>query len=93
MDINALLLRFIREECAPYVRAVLLQGVSDLSAPSSVRKYEFNRFELTLDRDSQSVLLEDILDSTEEGQLRFSFAELVAALQALNFIRLGYQAV
>jgi hypothetical protein len=76
---NATLLeQFLKEECTPYVRGVLEEALG-ATAPSS-KRFEFNRFEVTVDREEGMVLVEDVLDATNAGMLRVPLAEFAAAL-------------
>jgi hypothetical protein len=73
-----LLQQFIREECTPYVRGLLEEALA--SAAGSV-KFEFNRFEITLARDEDSVLVEDVLDATDAGAERVPMSVFADALR------------
>ena len=72
-----LLERFINEECTADVRRLLEDAIAD----STKRPYfEFNLFEITIERESNTVLLQDVLDATEAGVRRVPLAEFTAAL-------------
>jgi hypothetical protein len=73
-----LLEQFIAEECTPHVRGLLAAALTG-DAPAHAR-FEFNRFELAIDRDAGVAIVNDILDVTEAGEQRVSLASLVAAL-------------
>ena len=60
-----LLQRFIDEECSHHVRGLLQTALRHV-APS-IKRFEFNRFEVSMDRDTQSVLIEDVLDASAVG--------------------------
>jgi hypothetical protein len=72
-----LLERFLVEECTPHVRRLLEDAIADLSAR---RHFEFNQFEVTIERDKKLVVLQDVLDATETGQLQIGLGEFVSAL-------------
>jgi len=74
-----LLDQFIGEECTPYVRTLLVATLSD--ATQRVKRFEFNRFEICIDRDKGVVLVEDVLDATSTGALAVPIAEFAAALK------------
>lgn len=73
-----LLEQFLAEEVNEYVRALLRQAVNDDVTVS--KRFEFNRFEVTIDRKDGSVLIEDVLDAAVTGALRMPIAEFGAAL-------------
>jgi hypothetical protein len=75
---STLLEQFLREECTPYVRQLLEQALGATSPPS--KRFEFNRFELTINREEGTVLIEDALDVTDAGTSRVPLAEFAAAL-------------
>lgn len=43
--------------------------------------FEFNRFEVTIEREANIVVLEDVLDATEAGVQHVPLAEFTAALR------------
>lgn len=75
---ETILKQFLREECTPYVRRLLEEALA-ATAPSS-RRFEFNRFEVTIQREEGAVLVEDVLDATEAGAQRVPLAEFAKAL-------------
>jgi hypothetical protein len=76
---NSLLEQFLVHECTSYVRGLLEDALADTSAARS--HFEFNRFEVTIERDHDMVLLEDVLDATEAGTQRVPLAQFVQDLQ------------
>jgi hypothetical protein len=74
-----LLEQFLAQECTAYVRRPLEDAIADSSKPRS--HFELNRFEVTIEREANRVILEDVLDATEAGVRRFPLAELTAALK------------
>lgn len=81
---ETLLSQFIREECTPRVRSILLDALSASmtgTAPTR-RHFEFNRFEVTLDAKDDIALIEDVLDASDAGMERVQLSELISALQA-----------
>jgi hypothetical protein len=73
-----LLEEFLAEECTAYVRRLLEDAIADLSAHRP--RFEFNRFEVTIERDTAMAVLEDVLDATEAGVQRLPLAEFREAL-------------
>ncbi|GAB4116907.1 MAG: hypothetical protein OHK0013_50240 [Sandaracinaceae bacterium] len=74
-----LLEQFITQECTAYVRRLLEDAIADSATPRP--HFEFNRFEITIDREANIVALEDVLDSTEAGVRRVPLAEFTDALR------------
>ncbi len=77
--VTTLLQQFVKEECTPYVRRLLEEAL--VSAPTSSKRFEFNRFEVTFESEG-TVLLEDVLDATTEGAERVPLAAFAAAISA-----------
>ena len=77
--ISNLLEQFLARECTPHVRQLLEEAIAEASELRP--HFEFNRFEVTVERDEGVVLLEDVLDATEAGVLRVPLAEFVKALR------------
>ncbi len=75
---STLLQQFLTEECTAHVRRLLEDALDARSPP--FKRFEFNRFEVTIQREDGAVLLEDVLDPTEAGVVRIPLAEFVAAL-------------
>jgi hypothetical protein len=73
-----LLEQFISQECTAYVRHLLEDAISDPATPRP--HFEFNRFEITIEREANIVVLEDVLDATEEGVMHVPLAEFMVAL-------------
>ncbi len=74
-----LLRQFITQECTAYVRRLLEDAIADSAAPRP--HFEFNRFEITIEREGNIVVLEDVLDSTDAGVRYVPLAEFSAALR------------
>lgn len=78
-----LLQQFIAEECNDRVRAILRDALSPIASARST--LEFNRFNVTVERDHDVVLIADILDATETGEQSIpipAFAVAVASTAA-----------
>lgn len=73
-----LLEQFLAYECSDYVRRLLEDAIADASTLRP--HFEFNRFEVTIERDRESVLLEDVLDASEAGVQRVPLAAFTTAL-------------
>lgn len=82
---NGLLEQFITQECTAYVRRLLEGAIPDSAAPRP--HFEFNRFEITIERDANIVVLEDVLDATEAGVRHVPLAEFMAALKRCSALR------
>lgn len=76
-------------ECKPETRAMLLKAIGECTASGepSRRRFEFNRFEVTLDARTSTARIEDVLDPSEGGELEISLSELEAALRAAGVER------
>lgn len=79
-----LLEQFLAEECTSYVRDLVRTGVEEARSSAGPRRkrFEFNRFEITLDIDKDEVLIEDVLDATTAGAQRIPLVEFSSALNA-----------
>jgi hypothetical protein len=74
-----LLEQFITQECTAYVRRLLEDAIGDVATRRS--HFEFNRFEITIERDGNIVVLEDVLDATGAGVRRVPLSEFSSALR------------
>lgn len=77
-----LLQRFLKDEANSHVRNLLVRCISDCRAGlmSGQRSFEFNQFNVTIDCESGTVLVEDELDVAAGGEVRCSLEEFSAAL-------------
>jgi hypothetical protein len=73
-----LLERFIAQECTPGVQQLLEGAIADsaLLRPH----FEFNRFEVTIERAENTVTIEDVLDATDRGTQTVSLGDFTNAL-------------
>ncbi|MGJ5140068.1 hypothetical protein ACQR1V_18935 [Bradyrhizobium oligotrophicum] len=74
----SLLEQFLTHECTPHVKDLLTRAMAEASA--SRWRFEFNRFELSLQADGESVLIVDVLDSSEAGEQRVTTQQLLQDL-------------
>ena len=77
-----LLEQFLTEEGTPYVRGLVraaLDAGNAGTAPARNR-FEFHRFEVTLDVEDGVVLIDDILNPSDSGVQRIPLQEFSAAL-------------
>jgi len=74
---SSLFAQFLRWECTPYVRGLLREALRRRIP----KTFEFNRFDISIDHESQTVLLEDVLDATDAGKERIPLAELAAEVE------------
>lgn len=73
---SRLLRQFIELECTDTERKLLFDALTTDVPP--LQRFEFNRFELTIEHATLTVLIEDVLDRADTD--RVSFEELAAAL-------------
>jgi len=73
-----LLEQFITQECTPFVRRLLEVAIADATTPRP--HFEFNRFEVTIEREANIVVLEDVLDASEGGVRHIPLTEFTVAL-------------
>lgn len=73
---------FLRLDCPPAVRSMLREAIAQTNSGTLPlrRKYEFDRFEVTLDSRDQSVVIEDVVDATDSGVFKLTLAEFDRAL-------------
>ncbi|WP_018413105.1 hypothetical protein [Methyloversatilis thermotolerans] len=77
-----LLLKFLSEEATPHVRKLILDAVDEHSGLKQRDRcrFEFNRFEVTLDFVNDMAKLEDVLDPELSGEFRLRLGEFVHRL-------------
>jgi hypothetical protein len=75
---TTLLDQFLAEECTPYVRRLLEEAIANTAVLRP--HFEFNRFEVTVERTDNSIILEDVLDATESGAQTVPLPDFVHAL-------------
>lgn len=73
-----LLEQFLAQECTASVRRLLEDAIADSATSRS--HFEFNRFEVTIERAENIAVLEDVLDPTDAGVRLVPLAEFTAAL-------------
>lgn len=74
-----LLQQFITQEGTASVRRLLEDAIADSAEQHP--HFEFNRFEITIERQLNIVVLEDVLDATSAGVRRVPLADFTAALR------------
>ena len=74
-----LLEQFITLECTAHERRLLEDAIADLAKRRP--HFEYNCFEITIERDMGIVVLQDVLDGSEDGVQRVPVAEFLAALR------------
>jgi hypothetical protein len=81
-NMDSLLQQFLAEDGTPYVQALLVDAVDEYAARPAARqkRFEFNRFDVTLDFDSKSVLIEDVLEPGIGGETRIGLDEFLRHL-------------
>lgn len=85
---RAVLDELLRLDASADVRSLLRTALQECRAAAEpmVRRFELNRFEVTVDGATASVLVEDVLDPSDEGMVRVSFDELAAAMDMDDFL-------
>lgn len=73
-----LLDQFLAEECTPYVQRLLEEAISNTATLRP--HFEFNRFEVSVERLDDTVILEDALDATGAGIQTVPLREFIHAL-------------
>lgn len=74
----ALLEQFLAQDCTPDVRQLLEDAISN--AVLRFPHFEFNRFDIVVDRSSNTVRIEDDLDPSPEGKQTIRLDEFLASL-------------
>jgi hypothetical protein len=74
-----LLEQFVTQECTAYVRRLIEDTIANSSRPRP--HFEFNRFEITIERQANIVVLKDVLDATDAGVRHVPLAEFTDALR------------
>ena len=75
-----LLEKFIRYEVDNHIRELILSAATSQEGPV-IHTFEFNSFDLTLNIETGSATIRDMLDATATGVAEVPLAELVAAVQ------------
>ncbi len=75
-----LMKQFLDQEATPYVRKLLRDSISVRSSSEMRKRFEFNCFEILLDFESNTVLIEDVMDVGPSGTLRVDMAEFAKCL-------------
>lgn len=77
--------QFLTEEATSHVRHVILAAAKaherNRETAEMKRKFEFNRFEVTLDFASDLALIEDVLAPAPSGELRLPLDEFLERLR------------
>ena len=73
---------FLKEEASSHVRGLIVRAVRehDTRSNEAQKKFEFNRFEVTLDFIGDVVLIEDVLDPASSGEVRLPLREFIGCL-------------
>ena len=79
-----LLDQFVTWECTPNVRELLRAALrtAKLGTGPSIRRFEFNRFNVTVDCENDVVVLEDVLSPADSGVQQLPLSEFIAALSS-----------
>jgi hypothetical protein len=79
---TGLLQEFIDEEADENVRQLLLRRIEEcrVGIATGVRKYDFNRFIVTIDCESKIATVEDDLDPRSAGKGMVTFEDFRSAL-------------
>lgn len=79
---SLLIEQFIAEEVTPYVHKLIVDAVAqhEFRPDGGKTRFEFNRFELTIDYADEAVVIEDVLDASSAGEVRIALGEFMRAL-------------
>ena len=79
---ESLLNQFLREEASAHFRGLILDAVREHERRSNEaqKKFEFNRFEVTLDFIGDVALIEDVLDPAWSGEVRLQLGKFISCL-------------
>lgn len=79
---NSVLKQFLAEEAVPYVENLIFAAVDEHEKnPSEFqRRFEFNRFDVTLDYSKSTVSIEDVLDSEASGEVTLPLKDFLCIL-------------
>ncbi|WCM94647.1 hypothetical protein M5C99_08055 [Acidovorax sp. NCPPB 2350] len=74
--------QFLAEEASSYVRKLIIEAIRENAAhPLEIRrKFEFNRFEVIIDFDKNSVMIQDVLEAGSAGEFGLQISEFVRYL-------------
>lgn len=75
----SLLEQFLKEEANSHVCGLILEAVHEHERhpDEAQRRFEFNRFEVTLDFIGDTALIEDALDPSSSGEVQLQLSEFV----------------
>ncbi len=74
----SLLEQFLAYECTPNVKELLTSAIAEPSA--SQLRFEFNRFEVSVEPEGDSVLIVDVLDPSQAGEQRVTTQQFLQDL-------------
>lgn len=79
---NSVLEQFLAEEAVPYVRNLIFYAIAEHNKNSNEvrRRFEFNRFEITVDYVKSMVFIEDVLDPEASGEISLPLKEFLFML-------------
>ena len=80
---NNLLDEFISEECSKTICNMLISDINKLKQTDTIKlkEYTFNRFNLYLNFETETALVEDELDVEESGEITISLSCLINKLK------------
>ncbi len=81
-----LLKQFIAEDCTLYTRGLLEGAIRFGLMPRP--QIEFNRFQITIERETGIVVLEDLYDPNESGVVHVPLVDFVAAIGQVRSVKL-----
>ena len=83
-----LLEQFLHQEATPQLRKLLLEAISDLQDLHGprVQEFTFNRFNVYLDAENGTAIVDDELDVSENSSLTLKLSDFAAALQGLSLL-------
>jgi hypothetical protein len=80
MQTPSLLEQFVRDECNDHVRGLLNEALASGKTQATVKRFEFNRFEVALDFEALTATVEDVLDASDDGVQEISLSDFFSAV-------------
>jgi len=76
--------QFLREECTPEVRRLIMDATTHRDPGRLRREFEFNRFDLELDFERGVATIQDVTDASEKGSISVALSNLVEGIRGLD---------
>jgi len=79
---SQLMREFLAQECTPAVRELLRAALSHPRPGKAAESFQFNRFDVTIDFENGTVLLEDDLNASHDGSAVLPLGEFLNSIQS-----------